>query len=96
MGLHCKNCGNYTIPIVEALAYSTDGSMRCKSCRRLSAVAKPLRTFFSVIEGTSILVGAIYSIALVTAWPLLVSIFVAGVVRVIVAPAFAKVKEGLF
>ena len=95
MGLICKNCSKHGIPILAAVAYSTDGSMRCASCGRVSAVPKPLRTVFSVLEGTSVLVGAIYSIFLVTIWPLLVSIVIAAIIRVVIAPRFAKVKEDL-
>jgi len=93
MGLNCKNCSKQGIPILEAVAYSTDGSMRCRSCGKVSAVPKPLRTIFSVLEGTSVLVGAIYSIFLITIWPLLISIVVAAIVRIVIAPRFAKVKQ---
>lgn len=95
MGLICKNCSRHGIPVLQAVAYSTDGSMRCVSCGKVSAVPKPLRTFFSVLEGTSVLVGAIYSIFLVTIWPLLVSIVIAAIIRVVIAPRFAKVKKDL-
>ena len=95
MGLTCNNCSKHGIPILEAVAYSTDGSMRCRLCGKVSAVAKPLRRFFSVLEGTSVLVGVIYSVSLITIWPLLVSIVIAVAVRAVMAPRFAKVKEDL-
>ena len=96
MGLICNSCSKRGIPVLEAVAYSTDGSMRCRSCGRVSAVPNPLRTVFSVLEGTSVLVGAIYSVALITIWPFLVSFLIAAIVRVGIVPRFAKVKESLF
>ena len=95
MGLTCKNCSRNGVPVIEAVAYSTDGSMGCKSCGKASAVPKSLRTVFIVLEGTSVLVGAIYSVALVNILPLLVSILIAAIVRIVIAPQFAKVKEDL-
>jgi len=93
MGLTCKNCSKRGIPILEAVAYSTDGSMRCRSCGAVSAVPEPLRTVFGVLEGASVLVGAIYSVALITILPFLVSILIAAIVRVVIAPRFAKVSK---
>ena len=93
MGLICRNCSKRGIPILEAVAYSTSGAMRCASCGRTSAVPKPLRTFFSVLEGTGVLVGAIYSVFLITIWPVLVSVVIAATIRVAIAPRFAKVEE---
>jgi len=75
---------------MEAVAYSTDGAMRCRECGTVSSVPEPLRTAFNVVEGTSVLVGAIFSIFWIAIWPFIVAVLAATIIRVVVAPRFAK------
>ncbi len=93
MALNCKHCSKKGISILTAVAYVSDGSMRCRFCGRESALRKPLKVIFSVLEGTGILLGTIYSIFLLAIWPLLASIAFAAFSRIVIAPRFARVKD---
>lgn len=93
MSLYCKNCAERAIPVLEVLANSTSGAMRCRSCGKTFSVPRPLRTLLQVVEGTSVLVGAIYSVFLVTLWPLLIGLSIGALVRGVIAPKVARLTK---
>ena len=94
MKINCRICHNSGISILNAIAYSAEGKMRCESCGKTLGLTRFGSIVYKILEGCFILFSIFYSFYLLSAWPLIVSIPLTIMVRAFLLPQFAqKVKN---
>lgn len=86
----CKKCNEHRISIISLLAYSATGEVRCDACGAVYTLNKVVGYFYLMLEGGGILFSAIASVYSFSAWPLILTIIVAGLVRVLLLPVLFK------
>ena len=93
MGIKCKACGQKGIPIIEALANSTDGGMRCLQCGKVTAVNRLIRLLYRVLEGLFIILLIVFALKSKNTFTLFYFIPFVLVSRLFVLPAIGYVKK---
>jgi len=74
MKINCRNCHKKGIGIMNAIAYSSDGKMRCGFCGKTLGLTRLGSIIYKVLEGGFILFSVFYSFYLYSSWPLMLLI----------------------
>jgi hypothetical protein len=82
----CKNCNENGIGVIDSLANSVFGKIRCKKCFHQFSLNLVLAFLYMAIEASLTIGSAIYSIYVANAWPFILFILLVLVMRILIFP----------
>ena len=94
MGIYCRKCNKYKIPLMAVLANLTGDGARCGNCGANYSISGVLKLFYMTFEGAAVLLSVYVSFYFLTAIPLAVCIMLVFFARLFFLPFIAKVTVG--
>lgn len=93
MGIYCRKCNKYKIPLMDVLANLTGDGASCGSCGASYAISGILKLFYMTLEGAAVLLSVYVSFYFLTAIPLAACITLVFFARLFFLPFIAKITD---